>query len=64
MSDWNLEHNGFDPASEPLREALCTLGNGHFASRGAAPEENADAVHCPGTARHTLPALPFASLCA
>ncbi|MGD2076516.1 MAG: glycosyl hydrolase family 65 protein [Gammaproteobacteria bacterium] len=49
MSDWTLEYEGFDSAGEPLREALCTLGNGYFASRGAAPESRADGVHYPGT---------------
>ena len=34
---------------EGLREALCTLGNGHFATRGATPESEADDIHYPGT---------------
>jgi hypothetical protein len=29
---WTLAYDGFDPAGERLREALCTLGNGYFAS--------------------------------
>jgi trehalose/maltose hydrolase-like predicted phosphorylase len=49
LSGWSLVYSGFDPAKEPLREALCTLGNGRFASRGAAPEAGADGVHYPGT---------------
>jgi alpha,alpha-trehalase len=49
MSGWSLVYDGFDPAQEPLREALCTLGNGYFATRGAAPEAAADDVHYPGT---------------
>ena len=49
MSDWALIYDGFDPAQERLREALCTLGNGYFATRGAAPEAHADATHYPGT---------------
>ena len=49
LSGWSLVYEGFDPAQEPLREALCTLGNGRFASRGAAPEATADGVHYPGT---------------
>jgi len=32
-----------------VRESLCTLGNGYFATRGAAPEATADGVHYPGT---------------
>ncbi|HSF26114.1 MAG TPA: glycosyl hydrolase family 65 protein [Actinomycetes bacterium] len=46
---WLLRYEGFDPATEKLREALCTLGNGRFATRGAAPESVADDVHYPGT---------------
>ena len=49
MNPWTLVYDGFDPADERLREALCTLGNGYFATRGAAPEAAADAVHYPGT---------------
>jgi trehalose/maltose hydrolase-like predicted phosphorylase len=49
MNRWVLAYDGFDPAEEGLREALCTLGNGYFATRGAAPEAHADEVHYPGT---------------
>ncbi|MCX5435344.1 glycoside hydrolase family 65 protein [Streptomyces sp. NBC_00063] len=49
MRGWTLEYEGYDPAQERLRESLCTLGNGYFATRGAAPECAADAVHYPGT---------------
>ncbi|WP_216856226.1 glycoside hydrolase family 65 protein [Acidisphaera sp. S103] len=41
--------DGFDPAAEGIREALCTLGNGYFATRAAAPWAKADGVHYPGT---------------
>ncbi|MGJ7440336.1 glycoside hydrolase family 65 protein [Aquipuribacter sp. MA13-6] len=44
-----LTYTGWDPAEEPLREALCTLGNGLFATRGAAPEAPPGAPHHPGT---------------
>jgi alpha,alpha-trehalase len=44
-----LVFDGFNPEREGLREALCTLGNGYFATRGAAPESVADEVHYPGT---------------
>ena len=37
------------PDGEGLREALCTLGNGYLATRGAAPECVADGTHYPGT---------------
>jgi trehalose-phosphatase len=46
---WDYDFDGYDPQSEKLREALCTLGNGYFATRGAAPESKAGRVHYPGT---------------
>ncbi len=49
MDPWTLAYEGFDPNEEGLREALCTLGNGRFATRGAAPEAEVDEVHYPGT---------------
>jgi alpha,alpha-trehalase len=48
-STWWLVHEEYDPGEEGLREALYTLGNGYFATRGAAPESRADGVHYPGT---------------
>ena len=38
MSAWALSYEGFSPDEEGQREALCTLGNGYLATRGAAPE--------------------------
>jgi alpha,alpha-trehalase len=49
VNSWKWRYDGFDPAQEKLREALCTLGNGYFATRGAAPESQADNIHYPGT---------------
>lgn len=49
MSEWTLSYGTYDPDAEGLREALCTLGNGYFATRGAAPESHADGIHYPGT---------------
>lgn len=50
MTDaWSLVYNDFNPKEEGRREALCTLGNGYFATRGAAQEAVADEVHYPGT---------------
>ncbi|MBM4330081.1 MAG: glycoside hydrolase family 65 protein [Deltaproteobacteria bacterium] len=49
MNPWILAYEGFDPKKESLREALCTLGNGYFATRGAAAESEADEIHYPGT---------------
>lgn len=37
VSRWLLTYEGYDPEVEGLREALCTLGNGYVATRGAAP---------------------------
>src|SRR5271168_3507127 len=48
-SAWSLVFDGFDQASEGIREALCTLGNGYFATRAAASWAVADGVHYPGT---------------
>lgn len=49
MNEWLLVYDDFDPASVGEREALCTLGNGYFATRGALAECDADDVHYPGT---------------
>ena len=42
---------GLIRASERLREALTSTGNGYFCIRGAAEWEDADQVHYPGTLR-------------
>ena len=47
--NWTLRYDHVPPHQEGLREALCTLGNGYFATRGAAAESSADGVHYPGT---------------
>ena len=49
LDDWSLVYEGYRSEQEGLREALCTLGNGHFATRGAAPDSAADDIHYPGT---------------
>ena len=49
MNEWSLVYDGYLPEQEGRREALCTLGNGYFATRGAAPDTAADDVHYPGT---------------
>ena len=49
MSAWALIYESFSPDEEGQREALCTLGNGYLAARGAAPESRADEVHYPGS---------------
>jgi trehalose/maltose hydrolase-like predicted phosphorylase len=47
--EWTWRYDGYDPAEEGQREALCTVGNGYMAARGAAPESEADGTHYPGT---------------
>ena len=49
MTTWRLIYDHFAPDEEGQREALCALGNGYFATRGAAPESSAGDVHYPGT---------------
>lgn len=46
---WTLAYDGFDTALEGTREALCTLGNGYWGTRGSAPGSTADGIHYPGT---------------
>ena len=53
MSTWPWVYTGFAAEQEGLREALTTLGNGYFCTRGAAPWADADDdVHYPGTYVH------------
>ena len=49
LTEWELCYVGWDPEAQPLREALTTLGNGHFATRGAGEEASAGGAHYPGT---------------
>lgn len=49
MDKWRFGYESYDPGQEGRREALCTLGNGYFATRAAAPDSKADAIHYPGT---------------
>ncbi|MGS2811392.1 beta-phosphoglucomutase family hydrolase [Nocardia sp. MW-W600-9] len=46
---WNLIYDDVDPAREGTREALCTTGNGYWASRAATPGTGPDGIHYPGT---------------
>lgn len=41
MPKWIWQYEGHDPSEEPLRESLCTLGDGYFTTRGATPESKA-----------------------
>ena len=49
MSGWSLVYEALDPGQERLRESLCTLGNGYFATRGAAAEADFGSASYPGT---------------
>ncbi len=46
---WSLDFDGYEPTHEGIRESLCTLGNGYFATRGAAVWAESDGTHYPGT---------------
>lgn len=46
--DWTVTYVGFDPGEQRLREALTTLGNGHFGTRGSATECSEPGVFYPG----------------
>ena len=48
-NDWTLAYIDWQPDQQPLREALCVLGNGLIATRGAAEEARAGGPHYPGT---------------
>nr|BFE79352.1 hypothetical protein GCM10020093_019530 [Planobispora longispora] len=58
MTAWTLAYEGFDPAGEGLSEALCTLGNGYFATRGRRPRPRPTACT---TRAPTWPAASTAS---
>jgi alpha,alpha-trehalase len=49
MTSWNLTYETYKPQDQGLREALCTLGNGYFATRGASAQVSAGDTHYPGT---------------
>jgi hypothetical protein len=46
---WTLEYREYDPVKERSREALLTVGNGYFGTRGAIEELDANPVNYPGT---------------
>jgi trehalose/maltose hydrolase-like predicted phosphorylase len=49
MSEWMIEYDAVSLDDQPTREALCVLGNGFFATRGAFEETRAGGSHYPGT---------------
>ena len=48
-SPWTVGYDGYDPDSEKLRESLCSIGNGKFATRACSPDSVASDRHYPGT---------------
>jgi beta-phosphoglucomutase family hydrolase len=46
---WRLTYHGYDPEKERSREALLTVGNGFFGTRGAFEESGINKVNYPGT---------------
>jgi len=49
MESWIINYNKYKPGEEPLRETICTLGNGYFAARGSMEGSVANDIHYPGT---------------
>lgn len=47
--EWILKYFGYDPKRERSREALLTVGNGYFGTRGAMEETKANPANYPGT---------------
>ncbi len=52
MTSWTLAYDSFEPEEERLREALTSIGNGYFCTRGSFSWTGADDVHYPGTYTH------------
>lgn len=46
---WTLQYNDYSPQQEGTREALLTIGNGFFGTRGAMEESSANDTNYPGT---------------
>ena len=46
---WLLKYHDYDLEKERFREALLTVGNGYFGTRGALEESSANSVNYPGT---------------
>jgi len=46
---WKISYNDYDPEKEKSREALLTVGNGFFGTRGAMEEITASETNYPGT---------------
>ena len=46
---WSLSYHDYSKENEGTREALCTVGNGYFGTRGALEESDANDTNYPGT---------------
>ncbi|MFW5974593.1 MAG: HAD-IA family hydrolase [Bacteroidota bacterium] len=46
---WSISYKGFNPENERTHEALLTIGNGYFGTRGALEETSANDINYPGT---------------
>ncbi len=49
ITEWELIYREWNAEEQPLREALCALGNGQIVTRGAFEEVRSGGVHYPGT---------------
>ena len=49
QDSWLLKYHDYDQEKERSREALLTVGNGYFGTRGALEESRANKVNYPGT---------------
>jgi trehalose/maltose hydrolase-like predicted phosphorylase len=49
MDRFNIRYRGWEPKQQKQREAICTLGNGYIATRGAAEEAGNNGINYPGT---------------
>ena len=49
LDSWLLKYHDYDLEKERSREALLTVGNGYFGTRGALEESSANSVNYPGT---------------
>lgn len=46
---WGITYHAYEPEKERTREALLTVGNGYFGTRGAMEETKSSEFHSPGT---------------
>lgn len=46
---WHISYHGYDQGKELVREALCTVGNGYFGTRGSQDEMITNGTNYPAT---------------